>query len=46
MATAEEVMASLVRGEDPELSKLVIKRSDELGVTPIEALRQLLGEGE
>jgi hypothetical protein len=46
MATAEEVMASVNRGEDPELAKLIDNRSSELGITRMDALRQLLGEGE
>jgi hypothetical protein len=42
MATAEEVMARLDRGEDPELSKLVDTRASEWGVSRMEALRRLL----
>ena len=42
MATAEEVMARLERGEDPELLKLVVKRAEERSISRLEALRQLL----
>lgn len=42
MATAEEVMARLDQGDDPELAKLVDKRADEWHVSRLEALRRLL----
>ena len=42
MALVEEILASVDRGEDPELDKLIRNRVSELGITRLEALRQLL----
>jgi hypothetical protein len=45
MASAEIILARVDDGEDPELDKLINNRVSELGVTRLEALRLLLGEG-
>jgi len=44
MATAEIILARVDDGEDPELDKLIRKRSEEQGISRLEALRQLLGK--
>lgn len=43
-ASAEEILARVNRGDDPELDKLVTKRADEWGVSRLEALRRLLAK--
>lgn len=42
MASAEIILARLEDGEDPDLLKIVIKRAEELGVSRLEALREML----
>lgn len=44
-ASVKDILASIDSGEDPELAKVVTKRSEEWNVSRLEALRRLLREG-
>lgn len=46
MTIVEEILASVDRGEDPALAKLIDNRVSERGVTRLEALRSLMTREE